>query len=471
MAHIVVTAMPFAGHVRPMTALAAALLARGHRVDAYTGARYADAFAELGCEIIPWREAQDFDEHRLSETFPETDRPGVRGMLAMLRDVFIGTAMGQVADLRAANSRERFDVLVGDVMTVGAGIAAEMLNKPWVTVSLVPLTLPSRDLPPVGFALQPPTGWLDRVRDRVLRAAMPVASAPIERAYRSVREQLDLGPGLPFAEALYSPQLVIATGSPSLEYPRSDLPETVRFVGRLEPAQKPFATPLWVETLIDEPRPVVFVTQGTLDTDPRELLLPTLEGLADLPVRVVGTTSGRRVGHGYPSNARLADFLQYPSILPHAAVGVTNGGWGGVLAMLEQGLPLVVAGGAHDKPEIAARVAWAGAGLDLRTGHPTPARVAAAVRLLLREPAYRERAALIGDELRGLGGATRAAELVEQFTCHSGLHLLPPSALPPSQVPAPASPSTPATPPSPPTPSSAFTQEVRQLSDTTHSAT
>ena len=40
--------MPFAGHVRPMTAVAAALLARGHRVTAYTGDRHVEAFDRLG---------------------------------------------------------------------------------------------------------------------------------------------------------------------------------------------------------------------------------------------------------------------------------------------------------------------------------------------------------------------------------------------------------------------------------------
>jgi MGT family glycosyltransferase len=436
MAHLLVTAMPLAGHVRPMTALAAALLARGHRVDAYTGVKYADAFASLGCEIIPWQAAQDFDEHQLTDLFPEVRMPGRRGIIANLRDVYIGTAVGQVEDLRAAHRKEPFDALIGDVMTIGTGLAAELLNKPWVSVSLVPLTMPSRDLAPTGFGLYPPTGWTARMRDRALRVLMPVATPAIERAYRAVRDELDMGPGLPFSEALYSPQLVIATGSPSLEYPRSDLPKSVHFIGSLAPPAAPVATPLWVETLSDEPRPVVFVTQGTVDTDPRELLLPALEGLADVPVKVIGTTVGRRVGHGFPANARLSDFVHYPAILPYVQVGVTNGGWGGVLAMLEHGIPLVVAGATLDKPEIAARVAWTGAGLDLRTGHPRPARIAAAVRRLLREPDYRQRAAQIGAELRALGGAKRAVELIEKYACKPvGLHLVPPPEDQPSGLP------------------------------------
>lgn len=415
-AHMVVTAMPFAGHVRPMTTIAAALIARGHRVTAYTGAKYADAFTAVGCEPVTWSAARDFDDRRIAEAFPGVGRPGYRGMLANLRDLFIGTAPGQVADLRTLHRRDRFDVIVADAMAVGSGLAAEVLNKPWVAVSVVPLAVPSRDLPPPGMGVLPATSWAGRLRDRVLRAAVPRIIAPLDAALQAVRDELDLGPGLPFDEALLSPQLTLATGCASLEFPRGDMPASVRFIGTLVPAGPPIApVPPWAETLALEPRPVVLVTQGTLDVDPHELLLPSLEALAGLDVRVVGTTAGARVDTAAPPNARLVDALPFDAVLPHTAVGVTNGGWGGVLAMLAHGVPLVVAGGTLDKPEVAARVRFSGAGIDLRTGRPRHARIAEAVREVLHEPRYRERASAIADELAALGGATRAAELVDEL--------------------------------------------------------
>ena len=62
---------------------------------------------------------------------------------------------------------------------------------------------------------------------------------------------------------------------------------------------------------------------------------------------------------------------------------VTNGGYGAVQRALSMGVPLVVAGNTEDKPEVAARVAWTGAGVNLRTGTPTPSAVRAAVREVL----------------------------------------------------------------------------------------
>lgn len=414
MAHLLVTALPFAGHVRPMTAVAAALLARGHRVTASTGAKYADAFDGLGCEVAEWSDAQDIEEQEVAASLPHAGEPGARASLAELRDLFVGTALGQVDDILAAHARHPFDALVGDVMAIGTGLAAELLQLPWATVSLVPLTMPSKDLPPPGLVLRPGAGPVGRLRDRVLRAVVPPVTQRAERAYRATRSQVGLEPGRPFGQAIYSPQLVIATGSPQLEFPRSDLPSHVEFVGQLLPrATGAGPSPLWIETLTVEPRPVVLVTQGLFDTDPAELLVPTMLGLAHDQVRMLVTTAGQQVEGEVPANARLVDHVQFAQVLPHVSVGVTNGGWGGVLEMLAAGVPLVVAGGTLDKPEIAARVAWSGAGLDLRTGRPRPIRVRNAVRRLLQERTYRDRAHELATELRALGGAERAAELIE----------------------------------------------------------
>ena len=51
-------------------------------------------------------------------------------------------------------------------------------------------------------------------------------------------------------------------------------------------------------------------------------------------------------------------------------------------------MPLVVAGNTEDKPEVAARVEWSAAGINLRTGTPTPGAVRATVREVLNDSRY-----------------------------------------------------------------------------------
>lgn len=56
---------------------------------------------------------------------------------------------------------------------------------------------------------------------------------------------------------------------------------------------------------------------------------------------------------------------------------------------LRHGVPVVVAGMTEDKAEVAARVAWSGAGLNRRTNQPTPERVAGAAHQVLTDSTLR----------------------------------------------------------------------------------
>ncbi|HEX5859717.1 MAG TPA: nucleotide disphospho-sugar-binding domain-containing protein, partial [Microbacterium sp.] len=165
-------------------------------------------------------------------------------------------------------------------------------------------------------------------------------------------------------------------------------------------------------------QPVVHVTQGTQNVDPDDLIRPTLEALAAMDVLVIATTGLRdrtELPFAVPANARVSDFVPHSELLPHVDVMVTNGGWGGTLAALSHGVPLVVAGGDLDKPEVAARVAWSGAGVNLKTGRPNAQRVRAAVERVLRDPSFGTSARTIADELAACGGVGRALDLIEQL--------------------------------------------------------
>lgn len=402
--------MPFAGHVAPVSAVVVELLARGHEVLVYTGGRYAERFERLGAGIIRWTEAPDFDEHDLEATFPAVGKRGPAGMLANLEYVFIRSGVGQARDLIAAHAQSPFDLIVGDVMSIGTGLTAERVGIPWATLSIVPLSLPSHDLPPAGLALQPGFGGVGTVRDGALRAVVRLFSGRLERAYREVRVEL----GLPstrtrFDSALYSPWLVLATGGPSIEYPRSDLGAQFHFVGRLAlPTVASAGHPDWWPDLLAATTPVVLVTQGTFNIDTSDLIEPALAALSTERVLVLATAEVAA-----PENARTAAFLPFAEVLPLTDVMVTNGGWGGVLEALAHGIPLIVAGGDLDKPDIAARVGWSRAGIDLGTGTPTPRAIAKAHAALTGDPSYAERARKIAAELASLGGASAAADLIE----------------------------------------------------------
>ena len=94
-------------------------------------------------------------------------------------------------------------------------------------------------------------------------------------------------------------------------------------------------------------------------------------------------------------NTRVVDYVPYRNALARTSVFVTNGGYNGVQEALCHGVPIVVAGETEDKPMVAARVQWSGCGIDLRTGTPDPKQVADAVREVLHNRKYAERARML----------------------------------------------------------------------------
>ncbi|WP_203581008.1 glycosyltransferase [Microbacterium hibisci] len=418
MARFLLAAMPFTGHVTPLRAVTQALVARGHDVRFYTGEAFRGGIEASGAALVPWRAAPDFDENDLSATFPRLrGKKGLRQVFINLQDLWIDTAPAQVADLQAEWDREPWDAIVADDTSVGAALFADRSGCPRVTVAVVPLHLTSSQGPPSGMGLAPGRNPLTRGRDAALRGIAPLAMRPLTRPLMRARAAVGL-PAAPLTleQTVISPQRVLATGSPALDFARTDRPAHLDFVGLLTIAASASPLPPWWDDLYG--RTVVHVTQGTQNIDPSDLIRPALEALADRDVLVVVSTGVRgRDGLPFPvpANARVAGMVPYDALLPRVDVVITNGGWGGTLAALGHGIPLVIAGGDLDKPEIAARVAWIGAGVDLRTGTPTAEQVARGYERASTDPAMRAAAERIGVDLRSRGGAPRAAELIEEF--------------------------------------------------------
>lgn len=157
----------------------------------------------------------------------------------------------------------------------------------------------------------------------------------------------------------------------------------------------------------------MLVNQGTVAKDPDDLIAPTIKGLKHERMLVVAVP----VEHGHlgelPANVRAEPFIPFDHLFPHVDVFVTNGGYGDTRCALAHGVPVVVAGATEDKMEVAARVEWAGAGINLRKKRPSPAQVRAAVKKVLANPVYRRIAERIQADFAGHDAPTRAAELLE----------------------------------------------------------
>lgn len=421
MSRILITTMPMAGHLRPCLPIAQALVAAGHQVAWYTGRKYAPLVTRSGAQFLPYGQALDWDDADLE---PAEGRRGLKGLRSAILDVFIRPIPAHVAEVDEILDAFPADVVVAEQGFMAGPLAAERQGIPSVVLAVSPLGLTSVDTAPFGTGLPPASGPLGRTRNRLLNWAMShLLFGEAQQAAEAVLATLDVAPidGYFMDWGVRVAQRYLASGVPGLEYPRSDLPTTVEFVGALLPAAGHDWTPpaWWADVLAARAsrRPVVLVTQGTLATDPDHLIRPAVAALAGSAALVVATTAGHDPAdvfrpHERPENLRVEEFVPFTELLPFVDVMVTNGGFGGVQMALTHGVPVVVAGTTEDKLEVGARVTWSGTGVALRTDTPSPREIGNAVARVLADPAFAARAQGLQAAFASHGGAGRAAQVI-----------------------------------------------------------
>ena len=399
MSSFLLCATPAYGHVAPMITIGRHLVTEGHRVRMLTGSRFVDAVTAAGMEHISLPEGADYDDRDISATFTGGEHlTGVRRLRHDIESNFISVMPYQYSGIREQINLEPVDAVLAETAFTGVIpllLERDRVRPPVLICGVVPLTVSSRDTAPFGLGLAPSSSTIGRLRNRALN--LLVARGIFGRAQRITQQRLrELGANPLPCFVLDGPALadrMLQLTAAGFEYPRSDLRTSVSFVGPVLPALGSFEPPAWWSDL-DDDRPVVLVTQGTLaNSDLDRLITPSVRALVEHDVLVVVTTgdeaSAAALRETVPSNVRVASFLPYDQLLPKVDVMVTNGGYGGVQFALAGGVPLVVAGDTEDKPEIAARVAWSGAGINLRTGSPSAPAIGEAVSRILAKPAFR----------------------------------------------------------------------------------
>lgn len=322
-----------AAHAAGPLPLARELVSRGHDVRWYAGAAYEAQIEAAGARRVPCTAARDISEANPFESFPElAPLAGVAQIRGAFELMFIGLAPGQVRDLQAELAAEPADLMVSDPLHFATGLVHELGGPAYATVSDSMLAIPSRDTAPFGPGITPLRGPLNRPRNALLGVVQRrILFRGPHRVYDAVRREVGLPPATRHVmSSIGSPHLYIHPGVPAFEYPRSDLPASVRFVGAFRPGVPAgWQPPGWWGDL--DGRTVVHVTQGTVNNDPADLLLPTIEALADEDLLVVVTTGGpaaAELAAGYgrelPANVRVAPFIPYDALLARAAALVTK---------------------------------------------------------------------------------------------------------------------------------------------------
>jgi UDP:flavonoid glycosyltransferase YjiC (YdhE family) len=373
------------GATQPAIGLGRELSARGHRVRILAPARFAGRIAAAGCEHAAHPPAAEFDAGHGRAM--EDQSPFVA---ATFFGPWLADAMAEQAVLF------RPGVVVVDYLLRSAVCEAEAQRIPLVLLLHTAYRFHAR----VTGDPDAPGGW--RWQYRLVN----------ERRVASGLAPLPAGPEpMSVALARRADRALITVPAAFDGWP--DPPANVVHVG---PISEEAAAAPWVPPWPDrDGRPLVVVTLGTTYMHQEGVLRRVLAALDGLGARVLVLTGPELDPSEVPGGpgVRVESYVPHAAVLPHAAVVISHGGMGSLLEAFRAGVPSVCVPLGRDQAENAAAAVEWGAAIAL-PGDATSGRLRAAITEALASPALRHGARRMAGALAACGGASAAADEVEQ---------------------------------------------------------
>jgi zeaxanthin glucosyltransferase len=403
MAHFAFVAPPLRGHYRPLSHLAAELIARGHRA---TFLHHEDAAPLVEAEGAGFEALGRGAPPVASWTDPMARIRGLIGLGGTMDGMIRFTDMF-CSEAPAALRRIGADAMIVDQLESGGGLVAEHLGLPFASIAV---TVPINREPGVP---PPYVGWRHETGEKAIRrniGGWRISDLLMRRVGDGI-ERNSIRLGLPPRRRLddcLSPRLQISQMVRSLDFPRSRLPAGFHYTGPFRSsAPDPFELPA------GDGRPLVYCTLGTLQGSRAGIFRKVARACARLDLRLLisqGNRGSLRAGE-LAGNPLVYDWVPQEAVLARSDLMVCHGGMNTVLEPLAAGLPLVVMPLAFEQSAIAARLEQAG--VARRLGWRTSGRRLAEAIGEVRGPRYRERAHAVRLEMDEAGGVGRAADLIE----------------------------------------------------------
>ncbi|ORY65433.1 glycosyltransferase family 1 protein [Pseudomassariella vexata] len=426
---LVLTSTPGAGHVNPVKTLAKALILNGYEVTAVSSSHYQNAFEAVGCSYVAIQGYGDYWDEERDAKWPERALipPGPEQFSWTMEHSFMRVIPDQFAAVQKAirmlraKYPDRPVILLNESGFLGSlpitrgarGVKPDGV----IGIGVLLVSLNSVDTAPFGPGLQLPTSAAEVAQYAEMRKH--IESVLWEKPLKVFKDILnELGAEIPDGYRLNSdvvylwPDRFLQMCPPSTQYPRSDAPKTFRYTGGLPRLPKNTETgasgkPTWWNEVVDNPtkKDVVLVSQGTVELNYENLIIPTLEAIKDRPNTIVIVVLGMKGATldssvSIADNVRVVDYFPFDDILPYCSVFVHNGGYGGVQHSIKHGTPLVVAGETEDKLEMCAIAAEA---------------LRAAIDEVISDPKYKKACRRIQEEITSFDPIRVIAETIDEL--------------------------------------------------------
>lgn len=407
--NILVASAPADGHFKPLTGIARYLNECGHDVRWYASSKYTSYIAGLGMQHYPFEQAADIHASDMETHFPE--RKKIINPIAKINfdiiNFFINRAPEYLEDIRKINDEFAIDIVICDLGFSAIPYIKDVLNLPVLSVSVFPFPGNSKELPPYGFGLTPPSNAIQRTGYEILKW---VARHILFKKANAMMHQLMNKHNVQhnntdvFNIYSYKSDRVLQSGSPSFDYDRREMDSRVRFAGAILPVTEKRNTKSRIYPQLESYNKIVLVTQGTVEKDNTKLVIPALEAFKnEKDTFVICTTGGAdtqnlQLKYDYP-HIVIENFIPFEDIMPYTDLFISNGGYGGVLQSIQHGVPMLVAGVHEGKNEICARIGYLGYGINLKTDRPQCERINKAAKRILNDTSYRIKVEALREEM------------------------------------------------------------------------
>lgn len=430
-AHILFLCHPLTGHLTPALRVASELHRRGWPISFLGPTTHRARIAGAGIGFFSLQGEADIDD--LLYYSPENPNPPVPGFHSLewheralvdvqkhcLEPIPAQWACVKEALVSLQKKDPRHPVVIiyeaffhGILpLYLGAPLPQGVKQPRTMCLSVTPPAIRSVDLPPFGYPLPFNPTPEGRARNARCWDQWADETEPLKKLFHAKLAEAGAttfpeGPLLDGTNYKHH-SAILQIGVPSFEYPRSDWPSQFQFVGFLPVASPPPNgypnLPDWWDEVTTTTKSVVVVAQGTVETNPYDLIIPTIEAMRDREDVIVAAIMGRKGaslpdGFDIPHNARITDYLHYDAILPYARIWVHNGGYGAITHGVAHGVPMVVAGEGQDKSENIKRIRHSKIGVGLGTPKPSMQDLKLSLDDVLSNAIYRERVQLLRQE-------------------------------------------------------------------------
>ncbi|TWI61127.1 MGT family glycosyltransferase [Pseudoduganella lurida] len=415
MAHFGVVAPAFFSHFSAQSALASELVDRGHRVTFFQQIDAGDHLADprLGFHALG---AASHPRGSFAAVMARAANPGSPlGLRRVIGDMARGTDM-LCRELPAALAAEGVDFLIADQMEAAGGLVAEALNMPFVSVACA---LPVNREPGIPLPVMP-FAYGTSERDLQMYQGSTRVYDWLMTPHRKVIEQharaFGLSPRGMLHECL-SPLAQVSQTTEGFDFPRRALPANFHHVGPLRSAS---GASLARDPMpaVDPHKPFVFASFGTMQGHRFGLFKRVAKACRALDVQLLiahcgGLDEAQARALQEAGANWVCAFGPQRELLARADVVVSHAGSNTVMDAIEARTPILALPIAFDQPGTAARVAYAGIGLQASPRFVTTAHLRRMLRQLLDKSTFQQRLDIMAEELAQAGGTRRAADIIE----------------------------------------------------------